>query len=180
MLERPRSVTIALRILWFFLLLVAAVLIAMFAFKWDVIHAQLIEESVNLAKDQEPVIATAVMIFIVVLLGAIFILYGWLFYMTGKGRNWARITLLVLYVSGYAYKISLIAYQLYIQSGWSPEQIHDAGLHLKESGMFAWTGANLATGLVTFIGYLIAFALLFGHDANAWFRSNKSGNQKSS
>jgi len=154
-LQRPQNVTLAVRILWFFLVVNVIVTIAMYLSNWDALVAEvaakqaantdLTEEQMATAKTIGTVSLVAIPIIATVLCA--------LFYtMIGKGKNWARILLLVLSVLG----IGWLAYSYWAQGGPSFET--------------GWEKIYNGSVIVGSLATLASLVLLFSPNANPWFK----------
>jgi hypothetical protein len=122
-LERPREVTLATRILWVTLLL--GVLNSIL--QWS--H---LREKASTG-------------FILTVQGATLFIMAWLVYQTGRGRNWARILLLLLFVAGIALEPRALL----------------ASLTISTSG-----GAIV---IVQLLLQLVSYYLLFVSKGRAWY-----------
>ncbi|HTY25989.1 MAG TPA: ankyrin repeat domain-containing protein [Desulfomonilaceae bacterium] len=91
---------------------------------------------------------------------------AWLFYMIGKGKNWARMTLLVFVIlETLVFALSLLMIGLLPRSGFSP---------LSLSGFLI----DACPTILQHVLQVVAVTLLFGRVSSNWFKAMKASNRK--
>ena len=94
-------------------------------------------------------------LFIFFTAGLTFGLIWLLIYMTGKGKNWARITFLIFFIIGIP--LSIVTFPLFLLLSDTP--VIDGSLFLVQTGMD-----------------LVALVFLFQGESSAWFKAIKQSN----
>ncbi len=138
---RPQKVSIAIKLLY--AVVVLGVLMT-------VVVMPEILSNVRTDSGQPPVESSTAAIFFTVFMVLIYGFSCFLIYMTGKGHNWARITLLVLFVVYMLIYIPALVQRLEVAPG------------------------SAMVGLIINIGQAVALVLLFQKPSSEWFNEMKS------